>query len=202
MYVKIQLKPIAPKEDHVKKLLFACFLVAILIVASACVPPPGPRVRGGYLLPPPLIFPAPPLLAFWPDYDVYISVNISADLVFYKGAWYRRHGGNWYRAGGHNGPWRFVPPGQVPKSLRGLPGDLKQGVRGRNRVKHKEMEKNWRQWEKQGKAGHGPEQREDKLKEKKENQKKENKKKKGKKYYDGDEYENKRGQRGGGRKNW
>jgi len=138
----------------VKKYVLAALLISLIIVTAACVPPPGPGVKGGHLppLPPPLLFPAPPLLAFWPDYDIYVCMNVSSDLVFYRGTWYRKHDGGWYRGGDYNGPWKWVPPGQMPKSLRGLPVNARDRLRGQPSVTHQDMKKNWRKWEQERKS--------------------------------------------------
>ena len=131
-----------------KKIILASLFVSVIVFVSACVPPPGPRVRGDHFPPPPaLFFPAPPLLSYWPDYDIYVSMNISSDLVFYRGYWYRKHGEHWYRSNSYNGTWKFMPPGQLPKQFRGLPGNMRDRIQAQPRIRHHDMESNWRKWE-------------------------------------------------------
>ena len=176
------------------RMILATVLAMAFMFSSACVPPPGPSIKRHQRImfppPPPLLFPAPPMLTFWPAYGVYVSVNVSDDVVFFQGRWYRMHGGNWYRAGGHNGPWKNVPPGQLPKSLRGLPGNPKGHLKGLPRVRHDDMERNWRKW---GTKGPGIEQQ--KKEERKYKKDRGKKSKKNRNGYD-EENKNNRGKKG------
>lgn len=137
-----------------KKLITASMLISVLLIASACVHPPTPHVKGDRPLmppPPPLLFPAPPMLGFLDGYDVYVVVNVSENVVFYQGAWYRLHNYEWHRGSAHNGPWHKVPPGHIPRTLRGLPHNMKDRVKTQQHLKHHDVERNWRQWDKERK---------------------------------------------------
>jgi hypothetical protein len=76
--------------------------------------------------PPPLVIPAPPALALIPRTRVYLAPEIAEDLLFYRGWWYRPHGGHWFRARSYRGPWGFVRPDKVPRALVNLPPDYRQ----------------------------------------------------------------------------
>jgi len=77
-------------------------------------------------LPPPLVIPAPPALVLIPRTRVYLAPHIDVDLLFYRGWWYRPHGGHWFRARSYQGPWVFIGPPKVPQTLLTLPPDYRQ----------------------------------------------------------------------------
>jgi hypothetical protein len=77
-------------------------------------------------LPPPLVIPAPPALVLIPRTRVYLAPHLDVDLLFYRGWWYRPHGGHWFRARSYQGPWVFIHPPKVPRPLLTLPPDYRQ----------------------------------------------------------------------------
>ncbi|MCX5806308.1 MAG: hypothetical protein NT010_09630 [Proteobacteria bacterium] len=70
-------------------LLTGCVVVPMAPGGSVYSPP----------LPPPLAFQAPPVVIVIPDTDnVYVVPDISADLFFWNGFWWRLNNGFWYRS--------------------------------------------------------------------------------------------------------
>jgi hypothetical protein len=90
-------------------------------------------------LPPPLLIPAPPAVALIPRTRVYRAPNIEVDLLFYRGWWYRPHGGHWFRARSYQGPWVFILPSKVPHALVALPADYRQIPLEQPKVHHKKV---------------------------------------------------------------
>jgi len=105
--------------------------------------------------PPPLLLPAPPLMVplplLIPGPAIYLAPEAPEDLIFHSGYWYRQREHMWFRAEVYNGQWSRIPPGHVPKSLRDLPENLKDNAYGQPRIKHSELKRKWKQWDKEGK---------------------------------------------------
>ncbi len=96
-------------------------------------------------LPPVVVFSGPPELVVIPDTDVYYCPDLSADIFFYGGFWYRPYGGYWYRAVGYEGPWIYIQA--PPAVLVSLPPDYRTIVRGERRIPYGELHRNWRVWQ-------------------------------------------------------
>lgn len=93
---------------------------------------------------------------------VYLVLDMPEDVLFFGGFWYRQKDGNWYKTDDIRGKWKRVPPGHVPKDIRGLPSGYKKVGPDQPRIKHKELKRNWKKWEKEkhwknkgGKKGKG-----------------------------------------------
>jgi len=118
---------------------------------------------------PALVISSPPVMVVIPGTYVYYSPDISAEIFFYHGYWYRPYGGIWYRATIYNGPWARIgaPPAvvvNVPKNYRSIPP-------GHQGVPWGQVKQNWRTWEKEKhwdkpgpKGGGGPEMKGSKMK--------------------------------------
>jgi len=111
---------------------------------------------------PGLVIPAPPPLIVIPGTYVYYPPDVSVDIFFYHGYWYRPHRGGWYISNGYNGPWRAIGPGKVPRALISVPPTYRRMPPGHERMPHDTVKKNWRTWEKErhwdeprGEHGHG-----------------------------------------------
>jgi hypothetical protein len=104
---------------------------------------------------PGLVISSPPDMAVVPGTYVYYPPEVSADIFFYEGHWYRSHSNGWYIASGYNGPWRTVGVGHVPRAVMNVP----HGYRGTrpqyDRIAHDDMRKNWRGWERERHWDHG-----------------------------------------------
>jgi len=105
--------------------------------------------------PPPLLLPAPPLmiplLLPIPGAAIYLAADVPDNLIFHSGYWYRQRENIWFRAEVYNGEWSRIPPGHVPKSLRNLPENFKDKAYGQPRIKHRELKRNWKKWDKENK---------------------------------------------------
>lgn len=88
-----------------------------------------------------------PVMAVIPGTYVYFVVDLDGDLFFYQGYWWRVHQGRWHRAGAPGGPWKFYR--KAPHPLLNLPPGWRNLPPGHARLKHAEVKKNWRQWEKE-----------------------------------------------------
>ncbi len=96
---------------------------------------------------PGLVLSAPPALVVIPGTYAYYPPDVSVDIFFYHGYWYRPHGGHWYISRDYNGPWGGVAVGRVPLALRRLPPGYRQGPAGYERRPYPEVRRNWRTWE-------------------------------------------------------
>ena len=98
---------------------------------------------------PGLVISSPPDMAVVPGTYVYYPSEVSADIFFYEGHWYRSHHNGWYIANGYNGPWRTVGAGHVPRAVMNVPHGYR-GMRPQyDRIAHDDMRKNWRGWERE-----------------------------------------------------
>ena len=99
--------------------------------------------------PPPLTIHAPPPVVVVPRTYVYYAPDVSADIFFYGGYWYRPHEGHWYRAATYNGRWVYLAPKHVPVAVLHLPPDHRHQPPGHRHkyISHGDLKKNWRRWE-------------------------------------------------------
>ena len=88
--------------------------------------------------------------------------DVDVDILFFQGFWWRPYEGRWYRSRDYQGSWTVVAPGRIPPGLKKLPPNYRQGLSpGHQRIKHQEVKKNWKTWEKekywdkQGRGGPG-----------------------------------------------
>jgi hypothetical protein len=98
---------------------------------------------------PSVVIPAPPPVVVIPTTYVYFVPDVSVDIFFYHGYWYRPHKGHYYRATSYNGPWVVLAPKAVPGAVRHVPSDFRQVPPGHQRISHGELKKNWDRWEKE-----------------------------------------------------
>jgi hypothetical protein len=136
-----------------KKLFLATILLALAIV----VPVPATAavdVSVGFPLPPPIVFPGPPEVIVMPDAnDVYVAPNVSEDMYFSNGFWWRHWEGRWYRSPYYDRGWAYY--NHVP----GFYFDVDPGWRGyyrdRNwnghpwnyeRIPYDRFHQNWKSW--------------------------------------------------------
>jgi hypothetical protein len=97
--------------------------------------------------PPAYVVPAPPPVIVIPGTYVYYAPGLAVDILFYRGHWYRPHGGHWYTGRSYNGPWVYVPPARVPRPLVALPHDYRTPPPGHQRIPYGQLKKNWARWE-------------------------------------------------------
>jgi hypothetical protein len=96
---------------------------------------------------PGLVIPAPPVMAVIPGTYVYYPPEVSGDIFFYQGHWYRPNHEGWVIANGYNGPWRSVSVGREPRALIGIPHGYRDMHQRHDRIAHDDMRKNWRRWQ-------------------------------------------------------
>ncbi len=96
---------------------------------------------------PGLVLSAPPALVVIPGTYAYYPPDVSVDIFFYHGYWYRPYGGHWYVSRDYNGPWGGVAVERVPVALRRLPPGYRHGPEGYRSVPYPEVRRNWRTWE-------------------------------------------------------
>jgi hypothetical protein len=114
-------------------------------------------------------FAAPPEVVVIPGTYVYMVPDIDVDVLFFQGYWWRPYEGRWYRSRDYKGGYRYIEPRRIPRGLRALPQDYRHRLSpGYERVPHRDVQKNWKKWEKekywdrrgeQGRGGHGDQDR-------------------------------------------
>jgi len=82
-----------------------------------------------------------------PETYVYFVPDVSVDILFYQGHWYRPHHGHYYRATNYNGPWVSIAPSSVPGAVSHVPPDFRHIPPGHQRISHGELNRNWETWE-------------------------------------------------------
>ena len=130
--------------------------VAGLLVLTGCVISPGvrrPRPAPVYTRQPVKVVGPPvisvgvnPMMVVIPGTYVY-WLDGQDDVFFYGGTWWRRWGGNWYRAGDYSGRWTRVEARHVPRSVMHLPNDWRRRHREAPRVHWRDTRTHWRSWE-------------------------------------------------------
>ena len=134
------LKRKAGEKMKTKLILTSTMLLVLLAFSGTSIA--GFSLNIGVSLPP-LVIPAPPVVAVIPGTDVYFCPDIAMDVFFYDGYWYRSYNGGWYSAVGYNGPWGYVA--NVPPVFFHLPGDYRVG--GYQRIPYADLNRNWRAWQ-------------------------------------------------------
>lgn len=132
-------------EGKVSRAVPAVFVFTVLLFATASA---GAGVTVGIHVPPPRVaVPAQPVVVLIPGTYAYFIPDMSAEIIFYHGYWYRPHEGRWYRAKGYNGPWVYLVPKKVPSVLLRLPQDYRTVPPGHERIPYGQLKKNWKDWE-------------------------------------------------------
>ena len=93
--------------------------------------PPGQAKK---MRPPALVVVGTPALVPVPGTNVAVIYGVDADVFVVKGVYYYFHGGVWYSATHHRGPWRKIDAKHLPPGLKGKsPKELKAKVKGKNK---------------------------------------------------------------------
>jgi len=99
-----------------KRMMIALVLTLLTGCVVAPMPPDGVVVHGppphvapeAVYVPPAIVFQAPPVVIVMPDTDnVYVVPDISDDLFFWNGFWWRLHDGLWYRSQYYDRGWGY-----------------------------------------------------------------------------------------------
>jgi len=128
----------------------AIFVGIMFVMLMVCSPKSSAEVHVniGIGVPlPQVVIHAPPPVVVIPGTYAYFAPDVGVDIFFFHGYWYRPHHGHWYRARGYNGPWHNIKHGRVPHVFRDLPPGFRDSFRHRERIRHVELEKNWKTWE-------------------------------------------------------
>ncbi len=147
-----------------KEIKMALGLGSVLLLVNLILPlKSAAEVNVSITVPlPGLVIPAPPALVVIPGTYAYYPPDVSVDIFFYHGYWYRPYGGHWYVSRDYNGPWGGVAVERVPVALRRLPPGYRHGPEGYRSVPYPEVRRNWRTWERdrywdrhEGRGEHG-----------------------------------------------
>lgn len=104
--------------------------------------------------PPPIVVHEPELIVV-PRTMVYYAPAVEVDLFFYRGRWWSRHDGRWFRSHSHKGPWAVVSPRYVPVEIVRLPRDYRTVYVRERHVPYGQLKKHWehREFERRKRAG-------------------------------------------------
>jgi hypothetical protein len=148
------------------KKLFLGTLLLVLVIGVSISPMARAEINVSIVLPPPIVFSAPPELIVLPDTYIYVVPDIDEDIFFYDGWWWRQWEGRWYRSYYYDRGWDYY--NDVPSFYF----DVDPGWRGYyrdhswyghqwnyDRIPNQRLQQNWkgwqndRHWEKQGTWG-------------------------------------------------
>jgi hypothetical protein len=76
-----------------------------------------------------------------PKPKTYIYPGAKDEVFFYKGRWYNRHKGVWYRGKNYQGPWNYTEVEKVPKHLRNMPPDYRKREKEYRKVPYEKLKK-------------------------------------------------------------
>jgi len=133
------------RSEHI--IAAAVLLTALILVAPATG---AAEVNVNINVPlPGLVISSPPSMAVIPGTYVYYPPEVSANIFFYQGYWYRPHHEGWFIANGYNGPWRPVAAGHVPHAVMSIQHGYRDMHSRHERIAYNDMKKNWRGWERE-----------------------------------------------------
>jgi len=127
----------------------------LAVCMITAVPAPSARsevnvnIGIGIPLPPPLVIPVPPPIVPIPRTDVYFPPTVDVDILFFGGYWYRPYRDHWFRARSYNGPWIFVEPRYVPRSVIAVPPGYRHIPHGHQHIPYGQFKKNWDRWDRE-----------------------------------------------------
>lgn len=122
--------------------LLAAGACAAMIFVSAAVPAHSEVNVNVNIGPPPIVVHEPELIVV-PRTMVYYAPAVEVDLFFYRGRWWSRHDGRWFRSRSHNGPWVVVGPRYVPVEIVRLPRDYRTVYVREQHVPYGQLKKHW-----------------------------------------------------------
>jgi hypothetical protein len=141
-------------DNKMKKIIFGTLLLA-LVIAVPISTMARVDVNVSIILPPPIMFAAPPALIVLPETYVYVVPDIDEDIFFYNGWWWRPWEGRWYRSRHYDSGWARY--GSIPSFYRGIPSGWRNDYRDRRwggrqwdyqQIPHEQLQRNWSTWEK------------------------------------------------------
>jgi hypothetical protein len=105
--------------------------------------------------PPPVLVEGPPELIVVPRTMIYFAPSARADLFFYRGRWWTRHEGRWFRSNSYNGPWVVIGPRYVPVEIVRMPREYRTVYVREQRVPYGQLKRHWehREYERRKRVG-------------------------------------------------
>lgn len=134
--------------------------------------------------PPPVLVEPPPEFVVIPRTMVYYAPGAGAEIFFYRGRWWTRHEGRWFRAKAYNGPWVVVGPRYVPVEIIRVPRDYRRRYVHEAPIPYGQLKKHWerREYERRRHLGEWKEGKRERKEEKREwKEERKERKKEGKK---------------------
>lgn len=127
-----------------KKRVFGIVALCLVGVVFGAVPASGEMNVSLNIGVPAVVVAEPPEMILVPDTMVYYAPGVEAELFFYRGSWYTRHGHRWYRGRSYNGPWVHAAPRTVPVAFGRLPRDYRTVYVRERHVPHGQLKKHWK----------------------------------------------------------
>jgi hypothetical protein len=128
------------RRGALRYVLGAC---AAAILSCAAVPAFSEVSVNINIGPPPVIVHEPPELIVVPRTMVYFAPSATVDLFFYRGRWWTRHEGRWFRSHSYDGPWVVVGPRNVPVEIVRLPRGYREVYVREHRIPYGQLKKHW-----------------------------------------------------------
>jgi hypothetical protein len=136
-------------------LLTGCITVPVTPPPDVVVYGPKQPVPDAHHSPPPVVFQSPPVVIVIPDTDnVYVVPDISADLFFWNGSWWRIDKGFWYRSQYYDRGWVYY--NNVPSFYYDVDPGWRGYYKNKNwhgyrwnyeRIPNQQLQKNWKIWQ-------------------------------------------------------
>lgn len=135
------------------------FFLGTMLLSLVCAMPiptmAEVNINLGFALPPPIVVTAPPDVIVMPyTSDVYVAPDLTVDLYFWNGWWWRPWEGRWYRSHYYDRGWAYY--NNVPSFYF----DVDPGWRGYyrahswnghqwnyQRIHNQRLKQNWKSWQ-------------------------------------------------------
>lgn len=134
-------------------LALAALVGCVIVPVDSVYDQPPTGYDGGYG-PPPLVLQAPPEVIVMPDTDdVYVVPDVSVELFFWNGWWWRQWDGRWYRSHSYDRGWTHYS--SVPTFYYDVDPDWRHRYRNRDwygyrwnyeRIPNQRLQQNWKYW--------------------------------------------------------
>lgn len=128
-------------------------LLAVVVLLLSTFPFPSVGIAGEvgagvYTAPPAYAFSAPPVVVPVPGTCcAYYDPDVTVEIFFYHGFWWRPWESRWYRARYYDGPWFYIA--RPPRLLMALPPNYRGIQPGHRRILYPDLSRNWRMWERE-----------------------------------------------------
>lgn len=130
-----------------KRILIGLAVMGLIAAVNLSAPAASDaRISISIAIPfPGVVIAEPPALVMVPGTYAYLAPE--ADIVFYRGYWYRPYGGYWYIAADWQGPWQYVAVQQVPVVVVNVPVYYRSTYVRSEPIPAPVVLRNWRAWE-------------------------------------------------------